>query len=58
MLDADTENAEAQNNLGKMYAEGRGGLPRDSQETARMWRLAAAQGSVKTANNLRRMGAR
>jgi hypothetical protein len=29
--------------------------PGDSREAARMWRLAAAQGSVEATNNLRRM---
>ena len=58
MMAAESEDAQAQNNLSKMYAEGRGGLRRDSQKAARMWRLAAAQGNVEATNNLRRMGVR
>ena len=43
-LAADRGDAEAQLNLGKMYEGGRGGLPSDPQEAARLYKLSAAQG--------------
>ena len=51
-------NVQAQNNLGTMYAEGRGGLPRDMSQAVGMWRMAAEQGNVEARNNLRKAGVR
>ena len=52
---ADLGHPLAQNNLGRMYTEGRGGLPRDTREAARMWCMAADQGSTEAPNNLRKL---
>ncbi|WP_458094302.1 hypothetical protein [Roseomonas sp. WA12] len=46
----------AQSNLGKLYAEGRGGLRRDMNEAARLWRFPADGGVAEARNNLRRAG--
>ena len=35
----------AQGNLGHFYAQGRGGLPKDDREAARLYKLAADQGN-------------
>ncbi len=57
-LAADSGNKQAQNNLGKMYAEGQGGVPRDLDEAARLWRLAAGGGVEEARGNLRKAGRR
>ena len=44
-------NAEAQDNLGRMYAGGRG-VPQDDKEAVMWWRLAAAQGNADAESNL------
>ena len=46
------EFADAQYNLGLCYAEGRGGLPYDDREAARLFKLAAAQGLAEAQRNL------
>jgi TPR repeat protein len=43
-LAADQRDAEAQNNLGMMYADGRG-VPQDYREAVKWYRLAADQGN-------------
>ena len=48
---ADQGNADAQFNLGVMYAEGRG-VPRDDAEAARWYRCAADQGEAAAQFNL------
>ena len=45
-LAADRGDTEAQLNLGKMYEEGRGGLPVDPEEAARFFKLSADQGNA------------
>jgi hypothetical protein len=45
-LAVDQGNAYAQYHLGKMYENGRGGLPKDDREAARLYELAADQGAV------------
>jgi hypothetical protein len=42
-LAADQGDAVAQFNLGRLYEEGRGGLPKDDREAVRLYQLAAAQ---------------
>jgi TPR repeat protein len=51
-LAADQGNADAQNNLGNFYRDGRGGLPQDDREAARLYRLAADQGNADAQANL------
>ncbi len=48
---AEQGNTSAQNNLGVMYAEGRG-VPQDYAEAVRWYRLAAEQGDAGAQNNL------
>ncbi len=48
---AEQGNTSAQNNLGVMYAEGRG-VPQDYAEAVRWYRLAAEQGNAGAQNNL------
>ena len=43
--------AQAQNNLGVMYENGRG-VPQDYDEAVKWYRLAAAQGDADAQNNL------
>jgi TPR repeat protein len=45
-LAADQGNALAQVSLGVFYETGRGGLPRDDREAARLYKLAADQGNA------------
>lgn len=42
----------AANNLGSLYAEGRGSLPRDDREAARLFKIAADQGVAAAQSNL------
>ncbi len=49
---AERGSAEAQSNLGYMYAEGRGGLPRDDAEAVKWYRKAAEQGLALGQSNL------
>ena len=49
---ADQGNAYAQNNLAVFYSEGRGGLPKDDREAARLYKLAADQGNAYAQANL------
>src|SRR5262249_51875654 len=44
--------AVAQNNLGTLYARGRGGLVQDEREAVRLYKLAADQGNAVAQNNL------
>ena len=48
-LAADQGNATAQNNLGKMYANGDQGVPQDDQEAVKWYHLAAEQGASRSA---------
>jgi uncharacterized protein len=48
---ADQGNADAQDNLGKMYAEGQG-VPQDYAEAVKWYRLAADQGNAQAQTNL------
>jgi TPR repeat protein len=57
-LAADQGNADAQTNLGILYANGRGGLPKDDREAARLFKHAADQGNTWTADALRRLSRR
>jgi TPR repeat protein len=50
--DALQGSAIAQNNLGVLYREGRGGLAKDDVEAARLFKLAASQGNVPAQVNL------
>ena len=50
-LAADQGDAGGQNNLGVMYADGRG-VPEDDAEAVRWYRLAADQGLADAQNNL------
>jgi hypothetical protein len=45
-LAANQGDAAAQNNLGFFYEHGRGGLPKDDGEAARLYKLAADQGNA------------
>ena len=49
---ADAGYAAAQTNLAVMYQHGRGGLPKNEVEAARLYRLAAAHGSTRAQSNL------
>src|SRR5258705_175806 len=51
-LAVDQGNADAQDNLGLMYAQGRGGLSKDEAEAARLFKLAADQGNPGAQTNL------
>ena len=46
------ETRSAQNNLGVFYEQGRGGLPKDEREAARLYKLAADQGNARAQANL------
>ena len=46
------ETRTAQVNLGVFYEAGRGGLPQDDREAARLYKLAADQGNALAQNNL------
>jgi TPR repeat protein len=50
-LAADQGDAEAQNNLGVRYADGRG-VPQDDVQAVKWFRLAADQGNAKAQTNL------
>lgn len=45
-------NAEAQNNLGALYAEGKGGVAKDYVQARQWYEKAAAQGHALAQNNL------
>ena len=49
---ADRGDASAQSSLAVLYHYGRGGLPQDRLEAARLYKLAADQGFVQAQNNL------
>jgi TPR repeat protein len=49
---ADQGNDTGQNNLGRFYLNGRGGLPQSDEEAARLYRLAAEQGNAFAQVNL------
>jgi putative tryptophan/tyrosine transport system substrate-binding protein len=51
-LAAEQGNAAGQNNLGRFYLNGRGGLPQSDAEAARLYRLAAEQGHAFAQVNL------
>jgi Sel1 repeat len=51
-LAADQGDMIAQGNLGDFYANGRGGLPKDESEAARLYKLAADQGNATAQTNL------
>jgi TPR repeat protein len=53
---ADQGDAGAQNNLGVMYEQGRGGLVKDEAEAIRWYGKAADQGYSRAQNNLARLG--
>ena len=46
------ETPAAQVNLGVFYENGRGGLPKDDREAARLYKLAADQGNARAQGNL------
>jgi TPR repeat protein len=45
-------------NLGIFYEQGRGGLPKDEREAARLYKLAADQGNASAQARLARLFAR
>jgi hypothetical protein len=49
---AEHGNSDAQNNLGLMYKDGRGGLAKDDTQAVYWYRKAAAQGSKEAQDNL------
>src|SRR5262249_31883770 len=51
-LAADQGDAQAQNNLGLFYEEGRGGLQKDDREATRLYKLSADQGNADGQYNL------
>jgi len=54
LLSAGQGNANGQNNL-DMYEFGRGGLPKDEREAARLYKIAAEQGNAYAREALKRL---
>ena len=52
---ADQGDAAGQNGLGLLYEQGRGGLPKDDREAARLYKLAADQGNAYAQAGLKRL---